>query len=156
MDRQTDRYRSSEIFLFFLPEEKGNPSPLLDTIFIIFVSRDSIDSRRFLSLFFPFPDQMTENLFYFPPFFFFFSFNKIEARKIHHSERAIIIDKYVCRRPAPHSKNNYFNCDFPSPPSFASLVQTLSRFSKLVSSMCSVGGRGTQLTCLKTRGKPAG
>lgn len=156
MDRQTDRYRSSEIFLFFLPEEKGNPSPLLDTIFIIFVSRDSIDSRRFLSLFFPLPDQMTENLFYFPSFFFFFFFNKIEARKIHHSERAIIIDKYVCRRPAPHSKNNYFNCDFPSPPSFASLVQTLSRFSKLVSSMCSVGGRGTQLTCLKTRGKPAG
>lgn len=156
MDRQTDRYRSSKIFLFFLPEEKGNPSPLLDTIFIIFVSRDSIDSRPFSVPLFSISRSNDGKFVLFSLFFFFFSFNKIEARKIHHSERAIIIDKYVCRRPAPHSKNNYFNCDFPSPPSFASLVQTLSRFSKLVSSMCSVGGRGTQLTCLKTRGKPAG
>lgn len=144
-------------FFFFSCRKKREIHPHYSIRYLSFSFR-AIPSilAPFLSLFFPFPDQMTENLFYFPSFFFFFSFNKIEARKIHHSERAIIIDKYVCRRPAPHSKNNYFNCDFPSPPSFASLVQTLSRFSKLVSSMCSVGGRGTQLTCLKTRGKPAG
>lgn len=116
-DRRADRYRSNEIFFFFLPEKKRNPSPLLDTIFIIYVSNDSIDPpRRFPSVSFPFPDQMTEIVIYFP-FSFFFSFNnKIEARKIHHLERAIIVDKRVCRRPAPHSKNNYFNCDFPFPP----------------------------------------
>lgn len=151
-------------FFSFSFQKKREIHPHYSIRYLSFTFRnDSIDPpRRFPSVSFPFPDQMTEIVIYFP-FSFFFSFNnKIEARKIHHLERAIIVDKRVCRRPAPHSKNNYFNCDFPFPPPSLLFPPSFRRCQDFrnLSSMCTAHqqwGRGagdTQLTRLETRGKP--